>query len=73
MLMTTQPGLVAKPVSPWFVPVVVGPLDLAFTAARGRPRCTRPPQPARAAWRARSLGALFAVLFVIEHGYQIFR
>ena len=51
MLLATQPGLVAKPVSPWFLRIVVA-RSICFTAAAivlvtGRPT-------GAAAWRARS-------------------
>jgi hypothetical protein len=70
MLMATQPGLVAKPVSPWFLPIVVG-RSICFTAAAIVLVTGQPNRRRRMAGAI--LGALFAVLFVIEHGYQIFR
>jgi hypothetical protein len=70
MLMATQPGLVAKPVSPWFLRIVVA-RSICFTAAAIALVTGRPSRARRVAGAV--LGALFAVLFVIEHGYQIFR
>ncbi len=65
----TQPGpaVTLKPISPWFARVVVARC-LCFTAAAivlisGRPSAAR-----RRAGAV--LGALFLVLFVIEHVYQ---
>ena len=46
------------------------PLDLLH---RGRDRPRHGPSPPRRRVAGAVLGALFAVLFVIEHGYQIFR
>ena len=68
--MTTQPGLVAKPVSPWFLRIVVA-RSICFTAAAIVLATGQPHRRRRIAGAI--LGALFAVLFVIEHGYQIFR
>ena len=51
MLMTTQPGLVAKPVSPWFLRIVVA-RSICFTAA-AIVLVTGHPSGA-AAWQARS-------------------
>jgi hypothetical protein len=70
MLLATQPGLVAKPVSPWFLRIVVA-RSLCFTGA-AIVLCTgRPLRGRRVAGAV--LAALFAVFFVLEHGYQIFR
>ena len=70
MLLATQPGLVVKPVSPWFLWIVTA-RSLCFTAAAIVLVTGRPTRARRLAGAA--FGALFAVLFVIEHGYQIFR
>jgi len=70
MLLATQPGLMAKPVSPWFLRIVVA-RSLCFTGA-AIVLCTgRPGRGRRVAGAV--LAGLFAVFFVIEHGYQIFR
>jgi hypothetical protein len=69
-LLATQPGLVAKPVSPWFLRIVVA-RSICFTGA-AIVLCTgRPLRGRRVAGAV--LAALFAVFLVIEHGYQIFR
>ena len=70
LLLTTQPGLVAKPVSPWFLRIVVA-RSICFTAAAIVLVTGRPSRARRVAGAV--LGALFVVLFMIEHGYQIFR
>jgi hypothetical protein len=70
MLVATQPGVVAKPVSPWFLRIVAA-RSLCFAAAALALTTGRPHRVRRVAGAV--LGALFAVLFVIEHGYQIFR
>ena len=70
LLLTTQPGLVAKPVSPRFLRIVVA-RSICFTAAAIVLVTGRPSRARRVAGAV--LGALFAVLFMIEHGYQIFR
>ena len=70
MLMATQPGLVAKPVSPWFLRIVVA-RSICFTGATIALVTGRPSRARRVAGAV--LAALFAMLFVIEHGYQIFR
>jgi len=70
LLLTTQPGLVAKPVSPWFLRIVVA-RSICFTAAAIALVTGRPSRARRVAGAI--LVALFAVLFMIEHGYQIFR
>ena len=68
-LIASQPGLVAKPVSPWFARIVAA-RGICFTAAAIVLVTGRPTRGRRVAGLA--LGALFAVLFVIEHGYQLF-
>jgi hypothetical protein len=70
MLLATQPGLVAKPVSPWFLRIVAA-RALCFTGA-AIVLCTGRAHRGRRVAGA-VLAALFAVFFVIEHGYQIFR
>jgi hypothetical protein len=70
MLLATQPGLVVKPVSPWFLWIVIA-RSICFSAAAIVLVTGRPARARRVAGAV--LGALFAVLFVIEHGYQIFR
>ena len=70
MLLATQPGVVVKPVSPWFLRIVVA-RSICFSAA-AIALCTGQPDR-RHRMAGAILGALFVVLFVIEHGYQIFR
>jgi hypothetical protein len=65
-----MPDLVVKSISPWFAPLVTA-RAIFFTATAIVLVTGRPSRRRRIA--GASLGAVFAVLFVIEHAYQIFR
>lgn len=70
-MIASQPGLlVAKPISPWFARIVTA-RAICFTAATIVLVTGHPSRGRRTV--SVVLGALFAVLFVLEHGYQIFR